>query len=316
MDHVTIPFHFAPLQGYTDFIYRNAHNKWFGGIDFYYTPFIRIEKGRFRNKDLRDIDPENNETNLVPQLIGSEPGELERMINLLIDFGYKRIDLNWGCPFPLITRKKLGAGILPHPDKIAATGTIIEKYSHIQFSVKMRLGMECADESVQLLPIINNLPLIHIVMHPRTGKQQYKGTVDMEGFKRFYNECRHPMIYNGDIMNQTDISRIESDFPGIKGIMIGRGLLADPSLAYSYSNTSSHKPDDYTDKLYGFHQEVYNGYKRYLEGGDLQLINKMKVFWEYLLPDTDKKIKKAIRKSTSSDGYLAIIENYFSGLRV
>ena len=47
--------HFAPLQGYTDSVYREAHTRVFGGVDTYYTPFVRIEKGGFRNKDLKDI---------------------------------------------------------------------------------------------------------------------------------------------------------------------------------------------------------------------------------------------------------------------
>lgn len=51
---------FAPLQGYTEAVYRNAHESVFGGADIYYTPFVRVEKGTFRSKDIRDISPENN----------------------------------------------------------------------------------------------------------------------------------------------------------------------------------------------------------------------------------------------------------------
>ena len=40
----TLPIHFAPLQGYTEAIYRNAHDAFFGGVDTYYTPFVRLEK--------------------------------------------------------------------------------------------------------------------------------------------------------------------------------------------------------------------------------------------------------------------------------
>ena len=66
----TLPIHFAPLQGYTEVFYRNAHAACFGGVDTYYTPFVRIEKGEFRRKDVRGIEPENNHVpHLVPQLI-------------------------------------------------------------------------------------------------------------------------------------------------------------------------------------------------------------------------------------------------------
>ena len=66
----TLPIHFAPLQGYTEVFYRNAHAACFGGIDTYYTPFVRLEKGGFRHRDVRGIEPGNNQVaHLIPQLI-------------------------------------------------------------------------------------------------------------------------------------------------------------------------------------------------------------------------------------------------------
>ena len=56
----TLPIHLAPLQGYTEAAYRNAHAAVFGGVDVYHTPFVRIDRGEFRHKDVRDILPENN----------------------------------------------------------------------------------------------------------------------------------------------------------------------------------------------------------------------------------------------------------------
>lgn len=34
----------APLEGITGYIYRNAYQKYFGGIDRYFTPFIAPAK--------------------------------------------------------------------------------------------------------------------------------------------------------------------------------------------------------------------------------------------------------------------------------
>ena len=61
-----LPIHFAPLQGYTEAFYRNAHAACFGGIDSYYTPFVRLEKDGFRNKDVREIAPESNQVGRTP----------------------------------------------------------------------------------------------------------------------------------------------------------------------------------------------------------------------------------------------------------
>ena len=80
----------APLQGFTEAPWRNLHQEVFGGIDAYYTPFVRMEKGEFRNKDVREIASGNNTVSrLIPQLIASTPAELERLAGLFIEKGDK-----------------------------------------------------------------------------------------------------------------------------------------------------------------------------------------------------------------------------------
>ena len=104
--------YFAPLQGYTDVVYRKAHAALFGGIAAYYTPFVRIEKGDFRRKDLRDIDFENNRgVPVVPQAIASESDELRRIVDCMASLGYTRVDINLGCPFPILAYRHKGSGI-------------------------------------------------------------------------------------------------------------------------------------------------------------------------------------------------------------
>lgn len=77
----TLPIHFAPLQGYTEVFYRNAHAACFGGIDTYYTPFVRLEKGGFRHRDVRGIEPGNNQVaHLIPQLIAPSFEKAENLI--------------------------------------------------------------------------------------------------------------------------------------------------------------------------------------------------------------------------------------------
>lgn len=87
--------HFAPLQGYTDSVYREAHTRVFGGVDTYYTPFVRIEKGGFRNKDLKDIACDRNrQVHVVPQLIASTPDEFRSIVRLFQENGYREADIN------------------------------------------------------------------------------------------------------------------------------------------------------------------------------------------------------------------------------
>lgn len=308
----TLPIHFAPLQGYTEAFYRNAHAACFGGVDTYRTPFVRTEKGHFRPKDLREVDPAINKVpHLVPQLLAPTREKAEAILALFIEKGYQEVDINLGCPFPLLAKRHNGSGLLPYPEEVRGLLSLTTAYPDIRFSVKMRLGWEQPDECLRLAPIINELPLQQVTLHPRLGKQQYKGEVDLQAFAAFREACRHPLVYNGDIHSVEDIHRIQEQFPGLDGIMIGRGLLARPSLALEYKEDRRLTDDELKAKLKLMHTAVYEQYAARLEGGDTQLLNKMKAFWEYLAPDTDRKRLKAIHKSTSLSKYHQAVLAFF-----
>lgn len=300
-----LPIHFAPLQGYTEAIYRQAHARIFGGVDSYYTPFVRVERGEIRRKDIRELEPNNNKSvPLVPQLIAPNVDKMEQILALFIEKGYEHVDINLGCPFPILAKRHNGAGMLPYPEEVSTLlRTAVEKYPNLSFSVKMRLGWDNPSECLALLPLLNELPLTSIIMHPRLGKQQYKGEVDMEAFEAFYNECRRPLIYNGDLLTVEDIQAVSERFPRLAGAMIGRGLLANPALALEYRQGQPLAEKEMQEKLRLFHADVFAQYGNLLEGGDQQLLTKMKTFWEYLLPEGDRKAKKAIHKANKLEVY-------------
>lgn len=217
-----------------------------------------------------------------------------------------------GCPFPILAKRHNGSGILPYPEEVKALLSLITKYPQINFSIKMRLGWEDPEECLKLAPIINELPLRQVVMHPRLGKQQYKGEVDLKAFEAFQHVCKHPLIYNGDINHIEDIHRIQEQFPGLAGMMIGRGLLANPALAWEYQQNRTLEFDEMKEKIQSMHTYVYEEYIEQLKGGDLQILNKMKAFWEYLLPNADRKLLKAIHKSTNLHKYTQAVHAFFN----
>ncbi|MEG0889114.1 MAG: tRNA-dihydrouridine synthase family protein [Bacteroides sp.] len=302
------PLHFAPLQGYTEAPYRDAHASVFGGIDTYYTPFVRIERGEFRRKDTRDIEPENNHVaHLVPQLIASDVEKAKTILALFIEKGYREVSINLGCPFPILAKRHNGSGMLPYPEEVKALLAIVEQHPEIRFSVKMRLGWENPEECLALAPLLNDVPLEHIALHARLGKQQYKGEVDLDAFAAFADICQKPLIYNGDLLTVEDIQQIEKRFPQLAGIMIGRGLLANPALAMEYKTGVSLSPEELREKLRTLHAAVYARYEEQLQGGDEQLLHKIKPFWDYLEPALDRKVWKAIHKSGSLNKYQAAV---------
>ncbi|RHJ90491.1 tRNA-dihydrouridine synthase family protein [Parabacteroides bouchesdurhonensis] len=304
--------HFAPLQGYTDTVYRETHARVFGGVETYYTPFVRLEKGAFRNKELRDIAVSDfSLSKVVPQLIASVPEEFRTIATLFYEKGYRRADINWGCPFPMQVRQHRGAGILPFKKEVTTLLDVISEFPDMRFSIKLRLGWERVDDAIELIPLLNQLPLEHITLHPRLGIRQYKGKVDMDGFTAFYHLCKHPLFYNGDIENKEDIQTLLTRFPLLKGVMVGRGLLAHPWLAAEYIEGKNFTDIEKKDKLMTFHSLLLEGYQSRLEGGGHQILDKLKTCWDYLLPEADKKLRKKVIKSNNLASYTQAVTNLF-----
>ncbi len=294
-----LPIHFAPLQGFTESVYRLAHSKFAPGIHTYYTPFLRLEKGEVRAKDLRDLQTEHP-YHLVPQIIVRDVAEFNLLTKAVTELGFKEIDINMGCPYPMQTKSGRGSGILPHPEKVReildAISTSIPK-----FSIKMRLGLTSPEECLQLLPLLNEAPLAHITLHPRVGIQQYKGALDFETFDKFYGECKHPLIFNGDITDLKQIQYIETSYPKLAGIMIGRGLLANPVLAAQYAGLPCGST---TETLLKIHADIAADYARRLQG-NAQILDKIRPFWTYA--DLPKKTRKKIEKSKTLEEYLEAV---------
>lgn len=310
---MSLPVCFAPLQGYTDAVYRCAHASLFGGVTAYYTPFVRIEKDDFRRKDLRDIAPENNRgVAVVPQIIASHPDELRRLVDGVAACGYRRIDINLGCPFPMLARRHKGSGILPFPDEVERLLRPLEGYGGFTFSVKMRLGWESPDESLRLLPLFESLSVRQITLHARLGRQQYKGEPDREAFARFYEVCRLPLLYNGDLVTVDDIQSVERQFPRLSGVMVGRGLLARPWLAEAYTVGSGAVTGRY-ERVERLHNRVFDEYGAVLQGAH-QLLTRMAVFWEYLLPEVDRRLRKRVLKARSIDEYVGAVRTLWLSL--
>ena len=286
--------YFAPLQGYTEAFYRRAHNAVIGGVAEYVTPFLRLEKNELRPKDLRELGRAvHNPPNTVPQVLVKSPEELKTLIAPIAKAGYTKVDLNFGCPFPKVTQHGYGAGILPFPDTVRSILSELSKYPQIEFSVKMRIGLESADELPPLIPLLNDAPLRHIVVHPRLGKQQYNGDLDMESFRFFVQNSVHPVIYNGDIRT------IEDALP-YHDIMIGRGLLANPLLALEIKEGTIDAQSRLAFLL-AFHKALV------VELQDIeQPLPKLKTIWDYFLPNAEPHLRKKLLKSRTLDDYLAI----------
>ncbi len=285
----------APLQGVTDNVWRMAQHEVFGGVDAYYAPFMRVERGEVRRKDLRDVQPERNAgITLIPQILACQPDHALMMVDALKEMGYSRIDINLGCPFPPIALHRKGSGMLAYPDLVEELFRALADVEGVEYSVKMRIGWDSNDQWHDILPLMELIKPCHIAVHPRTGKQQYKGELDMEQFEALMAASSWPVVYNGGLHTVEDIDEINRRYPGLAAVMVGSGLAANPGMFCPDA-----KPDDYRR----FHDLLVDGYTDLLNGGEAQLVRHLQDIWQTFLPDTDHKLFKAIRKSRTLDQY-------------
>lgn len=300
----------APLQGFTEAPLRNAFAACFGGVKEFYTPFVRLEKGHFRNKDIKDAERANNTVeHLVPQIIAADESEAVRLVEKLVEMGYAEIDLNMGCPFPLMVRKGKGAGILPDPDRVARVLRVTEHFPQVRFSVKLRLGWDSSGQLFDLTDLLNETRLRQVTLHPRLGTQQYKGICSQELFARFYEVCRQRLVYNGGLTCLSDMEQMAERYPRLAGLMMGRGLLARPWLASEFVAGRVWTAEQKREAFRSFHNRLLEEYRRRIEGGEHQLLGKMQSLWEYLLAEEDHKKLKKIRKASDMDLYCRAVND-------
>ena len=307
-DNFKIPVLAAPLQGVTDNVWRMAQHEVFGGVDAYYAPFMRVEHGEVRRKDLRDVNPERNAgITLIPQILACQPDHALMMVDALKQMGYSRIDINLGCPFPPIALHRKGSGMLAYPDLVEGLFKALAAVDGVEYSVKMRLGWDRNDQWRDILPLMEMLKPVNIAVHPRIGKQQYKGDLDIEQFEALLAASSCPVVYNGNLRTVEDIEATIQRYPKIASVMVGSGLAANPGMFVRDA-----APDDYRR----FHDMLVDGYTEQLNGGEAQLVRHLQDIWQTFLPGTGRKLFKAIRKSRTLEQYetaaaaaLADVEN-------
>ena len=229
----------APLRGVTIRAFRETFASAIREVGFVgaVAPFIPANPGiRVNDRLLSDLKPGSSDLPLVPQVITKHPDAMRELLKGLKDRGFARVDLNAGCPFPMIVRRGRGSGLFRTPDmleKLVETGC--EEMGPGGFSVKTRLGLERPNELLGLMPMLNRYPLAALTVHARTARQMYAGACDRTAFAAICAASANPVIYNGDIMvgrraptpPRRGGAPRPANFCNCLGIMVGRGFVRE-----------------------------------------------------------------------------------------
>jgi len=194
----------APLRGVTIRCFRETFAAVIAETGFTeaFTPFIPAMAGLdpLKSEELRGERPSRSALKVTPQFIGKDPAALRACLLLVKAAGFDTADLNAGCPFPMVRQKGRGSGLLRTPDVLRQMLEVgCEVMGEGRFSLKARLGVDCADELLSLLPMINMFPLRFLTVHARTARQMYEGRCDRNALGRVIAAAKVPVVENGDV---------------------------------------------------------------------------------------------------------------------
>lgn len=309
--HSNPSIYLAPLQGFTDYVYRKAYNEIFEGIDAFFIPYISVKNNAILKKYEKEILPENNPQNrVIPQVLASSADEMLFLSKFLEEKGYNEINLNLGCPYPMVTNREMGAGLLPHPEKLHQILSHFFENSTLKLSVKLRAGLISPLEIEQIIPVLNQFPLTEVILHPRIAKQLYEGEIIDSAFEFGKTNLKQTLAYNGDIFSLATFVNLSHKYPETDIWMLGRGVLMNPFLPAEI-NGNFYSDAEKLVKLGTFHNRIFELYTEKMDNAG-NVLNKMKQFWiyfSYCFPE-QRKCFKLIKKAGSLQKYQSAIKKY------
>lgn len=328
-------FYFAPLDGVTGFIYRNAFADFFGGPDKYFAPFISpCHNPKLKGREIKDLLPENNsrKVSLVPQIMANNAEYFIKGASQIADMGYTEVNLNAGCPSGTVVPKGRGSGFLKDTYLMEKFFDEVFCKLDMKISVKTRIGLTDASEFEEIMEVYNKFPFEEIIVHPRTRVQLYKGEPDMNAFDYAYQVSENSLCFNGNIFTVEDYEKIVSRY-NLDSVMLGRGLLRNPNLVNeikskeeeqrenSLIDNITHHSENNKDrsvakeKIRAFHDRLYADFTEEMSS-DKHLLNKMIEMWNYLsfMSINQHKCAKLIRKAQNVYKYEKAVDEIFDNL--
>ncbi len=316
---ITDKLSLAPLQGLTDVVFRNTYKKFFSGFDKAYTPYFATSEACRVRKSLllKKLDDDRKGFELTPQLLSKRAPEIIAWGNIFYELGYEEINLNMGCPYPRVTKKQRGSGLLPDADFVERLLEDTLKELKPKLSIKVRLGLNESNEIFKLIPVFNKFDLSEVIIHPRLAEQLYEGNVDLNAFEEAMNLINHKIVYNGDIFTVNDFKRIKKQFPNIREWMIGRGALMNPFLPEQIKGLEIIDKGATKEKLHHFHNTLYEETCKRKRSPE-HFPSIMKEYWSYLCHSFEKpeEIFDRIKRVNSKVEYKTIVEDVFKNQEI
>ncbi|MEO7934009.1 MAG: tRNA-dihydrouridine synthase [Chthoniobacterales bacterium] len=217
----------APMQDVTDLPFWKlmAH---YGGADVYYTEYFRVHPvSHLESYIKRSITENPTGRPVIAQMIGNDIPSLVKNARLLQELPIVAVDLNLGCPAPVVYRKCAGGGLLRDLAQVDAILSALREVITVRFTVKTRVGFDTSDTFEKLLPILAKHSLDLLTVHGRTVKEMYWSEVRYDFIQHAAEVMKCPVLANGNISTAARALEVWRQ-TGARGSMLGRGAIRNP----------------------------------------------------------------------------------------
>lgn len=219
----------APMQDVTDLPFWRLVSR-YGGADVYVTEYFRVHAtSNLEKYILRSITENPTGRPVIAQMIGNDIPALVRTARELQQHPIAAVDLNLGCPAPIVYRKCAGGGLLREPQKIDAILGALREAVETKFTVKTRIGFDDPAVFDELLPIFAKHSLDLLTVHGRTVAEMYRAEVHYDFIARAVTAMPCPVVANGNVYSPASAAAVLAQ-TGARGLMIGRGAIRNPWL--------------------------------------------------------------------------------------
>ncbi len=310
----TVPLMLAPMQGLTNSALRASYIDHYSP-DVVFTEFVRVQqqsRTRIGRSDLAEIAAHDADIPLVVQLIGNSGRALADAAKQVQDVGCRHLNLNLGCPYGRMTTGATGGELLKEPEKLAEILTQLRAAITGSFSIKCRSGYRDPRQVFELLRLYQDVGVDYLILHPRTVVQKYNGAADYDLLAEAISRTDLPVIANGDITT-AKIGQSLIQQTGTAGLMLGRGVLADPWL---FQRIRGVLPDTVDERQR--RQDVCDLLNillpRYLVKfcGERQALMKLKDLLNFIPDDFLQRDLGKLKRTTSVVRFAALLESRFA----
>jgi tRNA-dihydrouridine synthase len=304
----------APMQDVTDLPFLRLMAR-YGGPDVFVTEYFRVHPdSRLEPDILRSVTDHGTGRPVVAQMIGEDIPSLVRTVRELEQHPVAGIDLNLGCPAPVVCRKDAGGGLLRHPDRIDRILGALRDAISGRFTVKCRLGFESAEEFESLLRIFRRHAIDGLTVHARTVKDGYRTAVKPAGVASAVASMPCAVIANGNVVDvPTGLALLAQT--GAAGLMIGRGAIRNPwlfaQLRAHWEGTVAPQPTgrDVLTWITSLYEDTAAFERRYAPS---KHVAKMKKYLCYISqgPDPEGRFEFLIRRVTQPEEFFAVCREF------